>query len=46
MSYNGVADYPICILKVPNECDGCGNMFTFQHALDCGKVDYLLSDTM
>ena len=24
-------------LKVPAECDGCGDKFTFQHALDCRK---------
>ena len=24
-------------LKVPTECDGCGDKYTFQHALDCRK---------
>ena len=24
-------------LKVPTECDGCSDKFTFQHALDCRK---------
>ena len=29
--------YPCPFLKVPAECDGCGDKFTFQHALDCRK---------
>ena len=25
------------LLKIPTHCDGCGNEFSFQHALDCKK---------
>ena len=25
------------LLKTPTHCDGCGNQFSFQHALDCKK---------
>ena len=34
------------LLKTPAHCDGCGEEFSFQHALDCKKVALLPSAIM